>query len=166
MARHSPVWGLAVAALVATACDGGDDAEPAAPHPLVADVPAALDAFAELGEGSQLFQVSGTPDRVELIQRVDTEAVGFTFDDGVLSDGESLGPADGFTFTADDVQFDPGHVLDGITEALDEPTITRFEIVGGPDGPVYSASVLSDAGGTLLVDLAPDGKVLGVVPEG
>ena len=74
MARRSPVWGLAVAALVATACDGGDAAEPAAPHPLVADVPAALDAFAELGEGSQLFQVSGTPDGVEGAPLTDADA--------------------------------------------------------------------------------------------
>ena len=164
MARRSRAWAFVVAALVLTAC--GDAAQPAAPHPLVADIPAALDAFAGRGAGTELFQVSGTPERVELIQRVETEAVGLTFAGGVLSVGEPLGPADGFTFTADDVDFDTVHVLDGITDELDDPTITRFEVVGGPDGPLYSAEVLSDAGGTLLVDLAPDGEVLGVVPEG
>lgn len=152
----------AVLALLLVACSG-DDAEPAEPHPLVAEIPAAIGALAP---ATELYQVAGTPTGVELVVKDGPDAVGYTYAGGVLSQGEPLGPADGYTFAPGDVAFDPTHVLDGVTDELDDPTITRFEVVGGPDGALYSAEVLSDAGGTLLIDLAADGTVLGVVPDG
>jgi hypothetical protein len=143
-----------------TACGGGADAPV---DPLVAEIPAAL---AALDPGTAVFQVAGTPGAVEIVVQEGSDAVGYTFADGVLSAGTPLGPADGYTFAPGDVGFDPEHVLDGVTDELDDPTITRFEVLGGPAGVTYTAAVLSDAGGVLLVDLSPDGAVLGVVPEG
>lgn len=157
------VVGLAVAAvLLAGAACAGDDAGDGV-HPVVAEIPAAV---AALDPASELYQVAGTPAGVAIVVRDGTDAVGYTFAGGVLSEGEPLGPADGHTFAPADVVFDPAHVLDELIADLDDPLITRFEVLGGPAGVTYTAAVLSEAGGTLLVDLAPDGDVLGVVPAG
>ena len=143
------------ALLVLAACAGGADGD-STPHPLVAEIGPALD---RLEPDTELFQVSGTPEGVELVVSNDGQAIGYTYAAGELSAGEPLGAATGLTFLPADVTFDPAHVLDGVTGELDDPVITRFEVVAGPAGVVYSALVLSDAGGVLQVDLAADGTV-------
>lgn len=145
--------------LLLVACGGGDAA--GEPHPIVAEIGPALDA---LEPGTELFQVSGTPEGVELVVSDDGEAVGYTYVDGLLSTPDQLGAATGLTFLPADVGFDPAHVLDGVTDELDDPVVTRFEVIAGPQGVVYSALVLSDAGGVLQVDLSADGAVQSVSP--
>jgi hypothetical protein len=163
VAPRSRPASAAALALVLGACGGGAGDDVTEPDPLVADIPAAV---AALDPASAVYQVAGTPTGVEIVIQDGLEAVGYTYADGVLSAGTPLGPADGYTFAPADVDFDPAHVLDGVTGELDDPLITRFEVLGGPSGITYTAEVLSAAGGTLLVDLAGDGAVLGVVPEG
>ncbi|HWL41591.1 MAG TPA: hypothetical protein VNQ73_01520 [Ilumatobacter sp.] len=152
---------MVASALVLAACGGGGDDDPAAVHPLVADIAPAL---AAIDADTDLFQVAGTPGRVELVAQDGADAVGYTYADGELSDGEPLGPASGYTFRPGDVTFDPERVFEGVTGGLDDPLITRFEVLGGPGGVLYSAEVLSKAGGTLAIDLGPDGTVLGAAP--
>lgn len=151
----------ALTVVIGAACGGDDDGQN--PPAIVAQIGPAL---AALDPGTELFQVASTPDAVELVAQDGTDAVGYTYADGALSAGEPLGPASGFTFVPEAVAFDPERVLDGITDELDDPLITRFEVLGGPDGVLYSASVLSEAGGVLLVDLGPEGDVLGAAPAG
>ena len=74
-------------------------------------------------------------------------------------------PAEGATFSADAVTFDPATILDGVTSELPDSDIVVFSIVGGPGGAVqYSARVQSAAGGTLDVLVGPDGAVQSVDP--
>lgn len=150
----------ALAAALA-ACSGGD--EPAEAPAIVAEIEPAL---AALSDGAVLYQVAGTPAGVELVLSDGDQAVGLTYVGGELSPATPLGPASGYTFTPDDVDFDAERILAGVIDELDDPTLTRFEIVGGGDRPLYSAQVLSDAGGVLQIDLAADGTVLGAAPLG
>lgn len=145
-----------MAALVA--CGGGRRSEPPA---IIVDIP---DALAALPAGVELFQVAGTPRGVELVVADDGQAVGYTFADGTLSEPAELGPADGYTFRPADVDFDPDELLTRVIDDLDDPLITRVEVLGGPDGVVYSAQIRSAAGGVLHIDLGPDGAVRDVVP--
>lgn len=152
---------LAAGLLCVGACGGsGETAE--VPE-IVAEIGPALEA---LDPATELFQVSGTPTGVELVVSDDAGALGYTYSDGKLSDGDPLGAAAGLTFLPADVEFDPEHVLDGVTDELDDPVITRFEVLAGPGGVVYSALVLSDAGGVLQIDLSADGAVQSVSPLG
>jgi hypothetical protein len=141
-------------------CGGGSEVPPA---PLIGDIPAAL---AEFAPDTELYQVSATLEAVEVVAKTSDQAVGYRYATGALSDGEPLGPAEGFTFVPADVAFDPERLLAGLNADLDHPVVTRVDVIAGADGVVYSAEVLSDRGGVLLVDLGPDGSVQGVVPAG
>jgi hypothetical protein len=143
------------------ACGGGGSDAP--PGPVLVEIAPAL---AEFAPDAELYQVSATLDAVEIVAVAGDRAVGYRYADGALSEGEPLGPADGFTFGPADVAFDPDLLLAGIAAELDRPVVARVDVIAGPDGLVYSAEVLSDRGGVLLVDLAPDGRVRGVVPAG
>jgi hypothetical protein len=142
------------------ACGGGSEAPPA---PLIGDIPAAL---AEFAPDTELYQVSATLEAVEVVAKTSDQAVGYRYANGALSDGEPLGAAEGFTFRPADVAFDSERLLAGLNADLDHPVVTRVDVIAGADGVVYSAEVLSDRGGVLLVDLGPDGSVQGVVPAG
>ena len=133
------------------------------PGPLIGEIAPAL---AEFEPDAELYQVSATIEAVEIVAKASDQAVGYRYADGALSDGEPLGPADGFTFGPADVAFDPERLLVGLNADLERPVVARVDVVAGSDGVVYSAQVLSDRGGVLLVDLGPDGSVRGVVPAG
>jgi hypothetical protein len=122
--------------------------------------------LAEFEPDTELYQVSATLEAVEIVAKASDQAVGYRYADGALSDGEPLGPADGFTFGPADVAFDPDQLLVGLNADLERPVVTRVDVVARSDGVVYSAQVLSDRGGVLLIDLGPDGSVRGVVPAG
>ena len=162
MTRHERWQTPFVTTLVTllVACGGGSEAPPS---PLIGEIPAAL---AEFGPDAELYQVSATLDAVEVVAKASDQAIGYRYVDEALSEGEPLGPAEGFTFVPADVAFDPERLLAGLSADLDHPVVTRVDVISGANGVVYSAKVLSDRGGVLLVDLGPDGSVRGVVPAG
>ena len=74
-------------------------------------------------------------------------------------------PAEGATFAADALTFDPATVLDALTAELPGSDVVLFTVLGGPGGAVqYSAGVQSSEGGTLDVTLGADGTVQAVDP--
>ena len=151
-------WCLTPFVTVLVACGGAAEAPPA---PLINEIAPAL---AEFEPDVQLYQVSATLEAIEIVAKASDQAVGYRYADGALSDGEPLGPAEGFTFAPADVAFDPERLLAGLNADLDHPVVARVSVIAGVDGVVYSAEVLSERGGVLLVDLGPDGSVQGVVP--
>jgi hypothetical protein len=151
-------WCLTPLVTLLVACGGGS-APPAAP--LIGEIAPAL---AEFAPDAELYQVSATLEAVEIVAKVADQAVGYRYADGALSDGEPLGPAEGFTFLPAEVAFDPERLLAGLSADLGDPVVARVDVIAGAEGVVYSAEVLSDRGGVLLVDLGPDGSVRGVVP--
>jgi hypothetical protein len=84
---------------------------------------------------------------------------------GVLTSEALPGTAGGATFRADALDFDPEAVTEQVTAELPTSRQDAFEIVGGPGGSVqYSIVVTSAAGGQLIVQVAPDGRVIQVDP--
>ncbi len=169
-----------VAAVVAWGCGGGSDE--VAPTDTQLDDARCLDAArgdapvveliapaiavtdAHYGSPQRYFEISADQQRVSLIVATaggDAEQVVFC-DENRFGPPESLGPADGATFSGDDVEFDAERVLSGIDDELDDPDIVDFVVQGAPDGVLYDATIVSDAGGVLLVLLSGDGEVLAV----
>lgn len=157
------VVALALAGCGSDAADGDGEGDGGLPAVDLIE-PAMTELAGVEGADVELYQATATVAGVELVLARGGEAVGYTYLDGVLAEAASLGPAEGYTFVPSDVAFDPEHVLDGVVDELEDPIVTRFEVVAGPDGVVYAAEVLSEAGGSLIVDLGPDGAVLGVAP--
>ena len=95
-----------------------------------------------------------------------TSAIAYVFLGGELQPpAPPRDVAGGETFDAAALDFDPDAIFTGIAEGLDDPDVTQFVVVGGPNGAVqYSAFVVSSEGGVLDVLLGPDGTVLGVNP--
>jgi hypothetical protein len=147
----------------------GDDDEGSTELPLVAEVaPATAAVEAELGGPQDYFEVNATPQLVNLFVATDGGSTATAY---VYLDGELQPPAppqdvaSGETFRADELDFDPEGILDGVADELDEPAVTQFVVIGGAGDVVqYSAFVVSSAGGVLDVLLGPDGEVLGVNP--
>lgn len=157
---------LAVAGLLAvvTAGCGGDDEAPEG-EPLVHQVDAALDAVDDRYGGPQdYFEVVALHDSVSAVVAVDggTAAEAITYTDGELDEPSPLGPADGSTFRADQVELDPDRIFDRLRDDLPDSTIVDLAIQGGASGSViYDARVESPQGGMLLVLLGPTGEILG-----
>jgi hypothetical protein len=157
---------LAVGAL-ASAC-GSDDEGPD-DLGLGDDLLAAIAAVeADLGEGQEYFEVTATAPLTNVFVAIDgaTAAVPYVFLDGELQPpAPTLTGAEGFTFTAEDVEFDPDAVLSQVADELPEATIEALSVEGGEGGLVrYVASVRSQVGGVIEVTLGPDGAVLAVDP--
>lgn len=155
------LFGGACALLVAC---GGD--ESATPEPIVDRIPDAVAAVeAHYGAPQEYFEISAGLDRVGFVVAVDdaTSAEQGSYSvDGVFIAPEPVGEASGVTFVADQVAFDPDRIFDGLREELDDPAIVDFAIQGGSNGTVvYDATVASDAGGLLRVQLGPEGQILG-----
>jgi hypothetical protein len=135
----------------------------------VADIRPAIEAVeAELGTGQEFFEVTATPQLVNLFAAVEdaTEAVPYVYLDGELQPpAPALTGASGFTFTGDAVDFDEATILDAVAAELPDSTIEALSIEGGEGGVVrYVISTLSPEGGRLDVTVAPDGAVLEVDP--
>jgi hypothetical protein len=167
-----------------SACSGGDDPDPVvsvpendalcldterAERPVVELIEPAMDVVDELyGSPQRYFEVSADRQRVSLIVARDDGAAEQVFYCGEAgrTPAEELGDADGATFVADAVRFDPDVIFTGIDEELDDPEIVDLAIVGaGEDGVLYDATVRSTEGGVLLVLLGPDGEVRAVQAE-
>lgn len=159
---------VVVAVLLVTAssgCGGGDGDGGS----FVADIRPAIEAVeAELGDGQEFFEVTATPQLVNLFVAIEdaTQAVPYVYLDGELQPpAPALTGASGFTFTADAVDFDESTILDAVAAELPDSTIEALSIEGGDGGVVrYVISTLSPEGGRLDVTVAPDGAVLEVDP--
>ncbi len=157
-------WLVLLAATTA-ACGGTDDD---AASPLVDMVAPALAAVeAARGGPQRYFEVNATPQLVNVFVAVDdaTATVPYVYLDGELGPAAPSRPAEGATFSADAVAFDPATVLDQVIEDLPDSDIAVFSVVGGPGGAVqYGAVVRSAEGGTLDITVDADGDVLSVEP--
>jgi hypothetical protein len=155
------VRALLVAVLALAAC-GGDDEE--AVVPLVDQIaPAIVAVEDELGGPQRYFEINATPQLVNLFVAGDGEVTPYVYVGGELGPAGAPAAAEGATFTADAVAFDPDRILDGVRDELPESAIVLFTIAGGPGGAVqYGATVQSERGGTLDVVLDPDGSVQSV----
>ena len=159
--------------LMAVLLADGDEA-PVAVTPRIDLIDEALRAVGERYGGPQpLFEVSADLAGVSVVvaREAGTDAEStlmaeqLFYDDGVLSEAESLGEAAGATFFPAAVMIETRGFFDEINADLDDPVISDVAITGGPDGAVvYDATVLSDEGGVLLVLLGGDGRVQGVQP--
>lgn len=160
------VMAVVAAGVVAAGCGGSSGASPG---PLVGEIDEALAAVeARYGGPQDYFEVSADSERVSVIVAVDgaTAAERALYVDGELVGPESVGPASGATFRAEAIEVDPDRVFDELREQLDDPDIVDFAVQGGPDGSVaYDATVRSRQGGTLLVLLGADGRILGTQAE-
>jgi hypothetical protein len=160
----------AVAVLLVTAlagCGGGDGGDD--DGSFVADVRPAIEAVeAELGSGQEYFEVTATPQLVNLFVAIDgaTAAVPYVYLDGELQPpAPALTGASGFTFTVDAVDVDEATILDAVRAELPDSTIEALSIEGGDGGVVrYVISTRSPEGGRLDVTVAADGAVLEVDP--
>ena len=157
------VLGLSALALAILGGCGGDDAPP---EPLVGLIDEAIVAIEEhYGAPQRYFEISAGLERVSVIVAVDDATAaeqGYLDSDGGFTAPEPVGPATGSTFAAVAVAFDADRIFDELRRELDDPVIIDFAVRGGGDDTViYDASIASDAGGVLLVLLAPDGRILG-----
>ena len=119
---------------------------------------------AERGGPQEYFEINATPALVNVFV-ADVEAgqvIPYTYVDGELSAAEPS-DAEGNTFDAAAIDFDPSSVTQRVTEELAGSTQDAFVIEGGPDGAIRRTVVVtSEAGGQLLVVVGPDGAVISV----
>ncbi len=162
--RRATAVGLLV--LGVAACGGGDDGDAAIDGPRVDWIDDAIEAIDErYGEPQRYFEISATAERVSVIVAVDDATAaeqGFWDATDGLVGPEAVGPANGATFVADDLDFDPDRVLARVADELPDSEIVDFAITGtSGDAVIYDAMLRSELGGTLLVQLAPNGQILG-----
>jgi hypothetical protein len=123
--------------------------------------PAIAAVEAELGGPQEYFEINATSKLVNVIVAVNDATVAqyWVYLDGELTSGQAQ-DAQGNTFTAAAVTFDPDTVLTQIQRDLPDSPVDLFFVEGGADGSVrYTALVSSQAGGQLEVIVAPDGTV-------
>lgn len=172
-----------VAVVLLAACGGGDSNgnssestdtaasadENGGQSSFVSDVRLAAEAVeAELGGPQEFFEITATPQLTNVFVAVDsgTSAVPYIFVDGELQPpAPTIEGVEGQTFTSDELDFDQGSVLDGVTADLPTATIDAFSVEGGSGGFVrYVISARSAQGGVLDIVVAPSGAVVEVIP--
>lgn len=174
--------GCGVCLLLSACSDGGDSsgssadtpttvAEASAPvpptsaAPIVGEIEAAVAALeAELGGPQAYFEINATAKLVNLFVALNDGAIvqPWLYFDGQLTSQEGRA-ADGGTFVAADLVFDPALVLSKLQVELPGSTIESFYVNGDGEGNVqYGALVTSAQGGGLDVLLGPAGEVLSV----
>jgi hypothetical protein len=177
---------VAVAGLIAlvsvAACSSGDDDDaaadvtlPEAPADCVARQPelrvdlitTAIERVeAELGGPQQYFEINATDLLVNLFVSVEdgTMVKPYVFLQDELNSRDPEA-AQGNTFDASSIDFDPQTVTSCVTDELPESTVTAFEIIADAQGtPQYSIVTTSAQGGQLIVAVNGDGQVLSVDP--
>ena len=156
---------VAIVATVATAlagCASGDEG-----GPLVDRIDDAIFAVETHYQAPQdFFEISATETVVSVIVAVDggpaAEQAFWSRDDGLV-DPVAIAPMDRPTFRSGDLDFRPGRVLAQVRDELPNSDIVDFAITAASDGVVvYDARMQSELGGTLLVLLDGDGRILGV----
>jgi len=188
--RGRAVLGLASLALVAllTACDDDDASTPtttttpftatacASQTPtlrvdLIDDAIAAVER--ERGGPQRYYEINATESLVNLFVAGDEtgeetgdqtgEVVPYTYVGGELSAQDPQTGAQGSTFEAARVQFDPSKVTSCVGAALPDATIQAFDVLGGPGGAVqYSIIARSQVGGQLVAVVDAQGNVQSV----
>lgn len=174
-------WAVGLAVVLA-ACNGGDGSPaptslgpavtlPGVSAPALDDlprvdlIPAAVAALeARLGAPQEFFEINATSRLVNLFVALNNASVAqaWVYLDGELTSTEGQ-PAQGFTFTADALDFDPDALLERVATELPDSALDVVEIVAGEAGDVrYTVVVTSPQGGQLLVVVGPDGAVLSV----
>jgi hypothetical protein len=131
---------------------------------LIRDAVAALEA--ELGSPQQYFEINATSQLVNLIVALNgaTVARPWVYLDGELSSSPGS-DANGNTFAASALDFDPDTVLSKLQAELPQSRADLFFVEGGAGGVVrYSVAVTSSQGGQLVVVVGPDGTVQSVDP--
>ncbi len=131
---------------------------------LIRDAVAALEA--KLGSPQQYFEINATSQLVNLIVALNggTVARPWVYLDGELSSSPGS-DANGNTFAASALDFDPDTVLSKLQAELPQSRADLFFVEGGPGGLVrYSVAVTSSQGGQLVVAVGPDGTVQSVEP--
>lgn len=184
----SRAWPAAVVALVALGVGGcsSDSAGTAASEsvPVLPTAPAECTAGApvvkadriqdaiaavesERGPGQQFFEINATSLLVNLFV-ADTAAgqvVPYVWVDGALTH-DAGSSAQGNTFAASALDFDPQKVVSCVVAQLPGSSIDAFVIEGGPEGAVrYTVITTSAQGGQLVVQVAGDGSVIAVDPN-
>ena len=141
-------------------CLDGDRSE----RPVVDWIEPAIELAQEQYGDPEFFEISADRQRVSVVVSVDGVAEQmFYCGDGGYVPPSPLGEAAGATFDGAAVDFDVDGIFGAIDDELDDPEIGDLAIVGdGSGGVVYDASVQSDEGGVLFVDLTPDGTIVGV----
>lgn len=172
------IVGFAAAALAG--CSGDDAVAPTTVVTLVAAecqsrqpalrvdlIDQAIEAVeAEMGGPQQYFEINATELLVNLFVALDEGARvrPFVFLQGELNSTEP-GAAQGNTFVAEAVEFDPQRVTSCVADELPNSTASAFEIIAGPSGEIsYSLVVDSSVGGQLVVAVNGEGRVLSVDP--
>ncbi|MEO5899917.1 MAG: hypothetical protein ABIR68_07250 [Ilumatobacteraceae bacterium] len=127
--------------------------------------PAVTALEARLGSPQRFFEINATSKLVNLIIAVNdaTLAQTWLYLDGQLSSKDAQ-PANGNTFAAAALNFDPASVLTRVHRDLPDSVLDFFYVLGGADGSVrYTVATTSSKGGQLEVTLGPDGSVKQVV---
>jgi hypothetical protein len=141
---------------------------PLQPEPvvdLIDDAMATVDQH--YGREVDLFEVSADVQRVSVVAAIDGVAEQ-AFYCGALGFAapEPLGEADGPTFRSGDVELEPDRIFDQLQLELGSPAIRDLAVRVDPElGLIRDATVVSTAGGILLVLLGSDGTILGVQGE-
>lgn len=148
--------------------DDGDDGDAA--RPVIDEIAPAIAAVeAELGPSVQYLEINATLQLVNLFV-ADGDAgtvTPYVYAGGALRTPGPARPVSGGTpFDADEVSDDLDAVIGGVTDELPDSTISVFVIYPDEVGsPRYGATVVSDEGGVLDVELGPAGEVLAVDPR-
>lgn len=127
---------------------------------LVDDAIAALEA--ELGGPQRYFEIFASPVVVNLLVATgDGKGLGYVYAAGKLEEPDA-GFSDAPTFSASEVDFDPGLVLSEVRNQLGTSTFRAFSITAtAPDVVQYKAIVDSTQGTEFVVYLSGTGAILG-----
>lgn len=143
-------------------------------RPLVSEIPAAVEALeAKLGSDLEYFEVSADLVGVSLIlaetavessgEIMGMFATTYRWEAGKLTTDDETLPAEGATFRSSVIDLEPENLFGSIDEELSTPVIVDVAIQGtGTGSTVIDATVVNEKGGTLLVLLSGDGRILGV----
>jgi hypothetical protein len=165
VSRHTQALLLGLVLAVTACASSGSGARP---EVRIDEIPAAVKAVeAQLGGVQRYSEINATPSEVNLfvVDAAGRESA-YVFRKGRLEPPPDSQPAQGATFAAADIEFDPREVLGQVRKQLPDAEVLTFSVQPGGDSTQLVATVQSDQGGRISVLLAPDGRILGAQPEG
>jgi hypothetical protein len=134
----------------------------------VDEIPSAVKAVeTRLGGMQRYSEINATPSEVNLfVVDADGRESAYVYRKGRLEPPADTQRAQGATFAAADIEFDPDKVLGEVAKELPDAAVLTFSVQpSGGVGTQLVATVQSDKGGQISVLLAPDGRILGAQPE-